>query len=263
MVLIQVIFIRQLFILIMDYRKYTDMKLISETHNCDCMEYMRTVPDKYFALAIADPPYGISAKSVEPWKQSVVDPRGVKLRNRIKQGGGKLKNRAIQNMNSDFDFEPPSNDFFVELFRISKNTIIWGGNYFPLPPTRCMICWDKQQPWENFSQFELAWSSFDKPAMMFRFRNTGYKETNHIHPTQKPAELYGWLLQQFAKPGDTIFDSMMGSQSSRIAAYKMGFDYYGCELNAEYYKAGCERFERECLGIEQKNNVQIIQKELF
>ena len=205
--------------------------MISEVHNIDCLDYMRTLPDKHFSLAIADPPYGISAVSEEPWKQTVTNPRGHKLRNRLMQGAGKLKSRAIQRINSDFDFNPPTDEFFKELFRVSKNQIIWGGNYFYLPPSRCIVCWDKVQPWENFSQFELAWTSFDYPAAMFRHRNTGSTEQSHIHPTQKPVKLYAYLLGKFAKEGDTIFDPMMGSQSSRIAAYKLGFDYYGCELD--------------------------------
>lgn len=99
------------------------------------------------------------------------------------------------------------------------------------------------QPWENFSQVEYAWTSFDSPAQLFRFDNrTGDK----IHPTQKPVELYAYLLRKYASVGDRIFDPMMGSQSSRIAAYKMGFDYVGCELDKEYFDKGCERFNREC-----------------
>lgn len=218
------------------------MERISETHNCDCMEYMRTLPDKYFALAIADPPYGLQEHGAQTG------------------GMGKLKNRVFTNGCINIWDKSPDKVFFTELRRISKNVIVWGGNYFDLPPTRCFVCWDKVQPWENFSQVEYAWTSFSIPSKLFKFDNrTGKK----IHPTQKPTELYGWLLQQFAKPGDIIFDPMMGSQSSRIAAYKMGFDYYGCELDADYYKAGCERFECECLGTQTVNNVQIIQKELF
>lgn len=140
----------------------------------------------------------------------------------------------------------PGQAFFDELRRISRNQIVWGGNYFPLPPSRCILVWDKVQPWENFSQVEIAWTSFKSPAQLFRFDNrTGDK----IHPTQKPTELYAWLLRKYAKQGDRIFDPMMGSQSSRIAAWKMGFDYVGCELDREYFDRGCERFELECKGI--------------
>lgn len=189
------------------------------------MEYMRTLPDKAFQLAIADPPYGLPKDSTH--------------------GRGKLKNRIINTGRIQEWDKAPSQDFFDELFRVCENVIIWGGNYFNLPPCRCFICWDKVQPWENFSQVEYAWTSFDHPAKLFRFDNrTGDK----IHPTQKPVELYGYTLSQFAKVGEVIFDPMMGSQSSRIAACKMGFDYVGCELDEEYFKSGCERFDKECLG---------------
>lgn len=144
-----------------------------------------------------------------------------------------------------------------------------GGNYFPLPPTRCIVCWDKEQPWENFSQVELAWTSFDMPAKMFRKGSRGgsvpdMRTVEKIHPTQKPVELYAYLLRVFAKPGDRIFDPMMGSMSSRIAAYKMGFDYVGCELDKEYFDKGCERFDEECLGVKHlKNGRTLVQLSLF
>lgn len=119
--------------------------------------------------------------------------------------------------------------------------------------------WDKEQPWDNFSQVKIAWTSFDMPAKLFRKGSRGgsvpdMKQNIKIHPTQKPVELYTYLLQVFAKKGDRIFDPMMGSQSSRIAAYKLGFDYVGCELNKEYFDKGCERFDRECHGITISEN---------
>lgn len=202
--------------------------MMSDAFNMDCMEYMRGVPDKAFDLVIADPPYGIR------------DAGGAT------GGGGKLRGRAFNNGVIDRWDKAPGQAFFDELRRISRNQIVWGGNYFPLPPSRCILVWDKVQPWENFSQVEIAWTSFDSPAQLFRFDNrTGDK----IHPTQKPTELYAWLLRKYAKHGDRIFDPMMGSQSSRIAAWKMGFDYVGCELDREYFDRGCERFDRECKGI--------------
>ena len=212
----------------------------SEVHNIDCLELMRTLPDKSFHLAIADPPYGILGK--------------------ISGKGGALKDRILVTSADKlhgWDAEIPKQEFFDELLRVSENVIIWGGNYFPLPPARCIVCWDKVQPWENFSQIELAWTNFDYPAKLFRFDNrTGDK----IHPTQKPTDLYAWCLRTFAKPGDRIFDPMMGSQSSRIAAYKMGFDYVGCELDKEYFAKGCERFDRECHGITVADNGQRYQQ---
>ena len=196
--------------------------MTSDVFNMDCMEYMRTLPDKFFDLAIADPPYGLPARSTH--------------------GRGKLKTRIL---NADdihrWDMAPGA-DFFDELFRVSRNQIIWGGNYFRLPPCRCFVCWDKKQPWENFSQCEYAWTSFDKPAKIFRFDNRRGKK---IHPTQKPVDLYSWLLATFATGGDRIFDPMFGSGSSRIAAYKAGFDYWGCEKDKDYFDRSCVRFRTE------------------
>jgi site-specific DNA-methyltransferase (adenine-specific) len=202
------------------------MKPISEVYNVDCLEYMRSLPDKHFDLCIADPPYGLDKKSTHR--------------------RGKLKNRII-NRDSIHEWDnAPSEEVFSEMMRISKNQIIWGGNYFPLPPTRCFVCWDKVQPWENFSQCEFAWTSFNYPAKMFRFDN---RTTQKIHPTQKPTELYAYLLRTFAKEGDKIFDPYLGSGSSRIAAYKMGFDFVGCEIDERFFRLSDERFKEESLGI--------------
>ena len=219
-----------------------DSKPISEVLNVDCLEYMRSLPDKHFDLCIADPPYGLDKKSTH--------------------GRGKLKNRII-NRDSIHDWDVvPSEEVFSEMMRVSKNQIIWGGNYFPLPPTRCFVCWDKVQPWENFSQCEFAWTSFDYPAKMFRFDN---RTTQKIHPTQKPSELYAFLLQRFAKEGDTIFDPFLGSGSSRISAYKMGFDFVGCEIDERFFNLQQERFDRECNGIiaKESDGTRIIQQSLF
>jgi site-specific DNA-methyltransferase (adenine-specific) len=202
----------------------------NEAYNMDCVEYMRTLPDKAFDLAIADPPYGLIEAGVQT--------RG---------GAGKLKGRILNESEKKFDRwdKAPQQEFFDELFRVSKNVIIWGGNYFNLPPSRCVVAWDKCQPWPNFSQIEMAWTSFDYPAKLYKFDN---RTTDKIHPTQKPVDLYAWCLRTFAHEGDKIFDPMMGSQSSRIAAYMMGFDYVGCEIDKEYFDKGCERFNRECKG---------------
>lgn len=145
----------------------------------------------------------------------------------------------------------PPKEFFDELFRISRNQIIWGGNYFTLPPTRCFVVWRKLTISEVFTMAmaEYAWTSFQDNAKVFECAPQGKKSDTRFHPTQKPVELYSWLLQRYAKEGDKIFDPMMGSQSSRIAAYKLGFDYVGCELDKEYFAKGCERFDRECRGI--------------
>lgn len=201
-----------------------DMMIRSEVHNIDCVEYMRTLPDKYFQLSIADPPYGINAPNMKMGEHGGYESTATRCRKgRLNSGAGKLKNRLLNQSDCSWDREPPKKEFFDQLFRVSLNVIIWGGNYFPLPPSRCIICWDKEQPWENFSQIELAWTSFDMPAKMFR----------------------------------------MGSQSSRIAAYRLGFRYVGCELDTEYFRQGCERFDRECLRIEKVGNTTITQLKLF
>ena len=244
--------------------------MTSEVFNTDCLEYMRTLPDKAFQLAIADPPYGISIDLASMGQGTGVAPETnsrVKLNKSRMHGAGKLKDRAINKFDTSWDYEPPKQEFFDELFRISKNQIIWGGNYFDLPPTRGIICWDKEQTFLNFSQWEMAWSSFDTTAKIFRFSNRGFtcpEKQERIHPTQKPIALYAWLLTHYAKPGDRIFDPMMGSQSSRIAAYKMGFDYVGCELDKEYFDKGCERFAKECKGeIKLKDGSIVKQASLF
>lgn len=219
--------------------------MISEVFNIDCLEYMKQLPDKFFDLAIVDPPYGINAPNLSMGSKKNNVSTAVKLKGRLNSGGGKLKNRLLNNSNFIWDNQIPKKEYFNELFRVSKNQIIWGGNYFPLPPTRGIIAWNKLQPWENFSQFELAWTSFDIPAKLFTLSNTGgANKEKKIHPTQKPIELYKYLISKFSNPGDKIFDSHLGSQSSRIAAYEFGFDFWGCELDKDYFEQGNKRFEQ-------------------
>lgn len=227
---------------------------ISEVTNEDCMVMMARYPDKYFDLAIVDPPYGINATNMQMGShptRSRTDGYGsgpgistaVKLKGRLNTGSGKLKNRLLNTSSIGWDNEKPSKEYFNELFRVSKNQIIWGGNYFDLNPSRCVVCWDKMQPWENFSQWEMAWTSFDKPAALFSYSNTGGANAEtKIHPTQKPIALYQWLLKRFATAGNKILDTHLGSQSSRIAAYKLGFDFSGTELDKDYFDQGNERF---------------------
>lgn len=200
--------------------------MTSEAYNIDCMEYMRSLPDGYFDLAVVDPPYGLPKDS--------------------SNGRGKLKNRVFnQGHITDWDVAP-TEAYFHELRRVSKQQVIWGGNYFPLPPTRCFLVWDKCQPWENFSQAELAWTSFTRPAKLFRFDNRG--GGGKIHPTQKPVELYTWIFRHFAEKGARVLDTHLGSGSSRIAAYRAGLDFYGCEIDKGYFDAQEKRFRAECFG---------------
>lgn len=217
---------------------------ISEVYNMDCMEYMRNIPDKFFELAVVDPPYGLDKKSTH--------------------GRGKLKNRCLNRGNIQRWDIRPSKEYFDELSRVSKNQIIWGGNYFPLSPTRCFVCWDKQQVLENFSQCEFAWTSFNMPAKHITIPNRGgFSDKCKFHPTQKPIELYSYLLKTFAKPGDKILDTHLGSGSSRIAAYKMGFDFYATEIDKEYFEAQERRFKEACLGQIVTEQGTLVQKTLF
>lgn len=189
--------------------------------NGDCMEYMKTMPDNYADLALIDPPYGLG--------DSVVN------------SGGRFK--RYENKNGNWDINIPSDEYFKELFRISQNQIIWGGNYFPLKPTKCFLIWDKKQPeGVSFASCEFAWTSFNKVAKTFYYRPQGQKE--RFHPTQKPVALYKWLLKNYAKPGDLILDTHVGSASSLIACYDMGFNAVGFELDEDYYNASKQRLER-------------------
>ena len=228
------------------------MLQLNQFYNLDCREGMKEFPDQYFELAIVDPPYGINAAKLTIGSNKNRKDGGCpgistaeRLRKgRLNAGAGKLKNRALNTMSCEWDFAPPPEEYFKELFRVSKNQIIWGGNYFKLPPTRGIIVWDKCQPWENFSQVEMAWTSFDCPAKLYRISNTGGANAEKkIHPTQKPVELYTRCLKSFANTGDKILDTHVGSASSLIACYNMGFDYIGFEIDKSYYQEASERLE--------------------
>jgi site-specific DNA-methyltransferase (adenine-specific) len=225
-----------------------------ELLNIDCLLYMATCKDKQFDLAIVDPPYGINAPNMQmgsaPNRKDGSGYPSVSTTTKLKSfhRRGKLKDRALNRMNTQWDLTPPGEEYFKELKRISKDQIIWGGNYFPLPPTRGIICWDKLQPWDNFSQFEIAWTSFNCPAAMFKYSNTGGANAEKkIHPTQKPVALYKWILSKYGKPGYKIFDSHLGSGSSAIAAHDFGCDFVGTEIDLEYYTAAVKRFENHKL----------------
>ena len=207
---------------------------ISGTYNCDCLEYMRTLPDKFFDLAIADPPYGIFH---DGQKLSIC--KNPKHNRKFFESKG-------------WDKTAPEKDFFDELRRVSKEQIVWGANHFISKIAIDSPCWlvrDKGQKGLTMADCELAWTSINKPARIFLQNRVALLKEGTIHPTQKPLSLYYWILSTYGGGQKRIFDPMMGSQSSRIAAYAMGFDYWGCELDKEYYEKGCERFERECHGV--------------
>lgn len=224
----------------------------------DCNIGMKFFNEKFFDLSKVDPPYGINATEMQMGShptRSKNDGYGsgpgistaVKLKGRLNNGSGKLKNRILNTSNIGWDNEKPNKEYFDQLFYVSKNQIIWGGNYFELFPSRCWLIWDKLQPWENFSQFEMAWTSFDKPTAMFRHSNTGgeNKETK-IHPTQKPISLYDHTYKKFIPQGGKVLDTHLGSQSNRIAAYKRGnIEFIAFETDFDYFKDGNNRFMKE------------------
>ena len=191
--------------------------------NEDNMVLMARYPDKYFDLAIVDPPYGI------------------KINMNMGRRAGKRKSHAEKNWDNDI----PEDKYFDELFRVSKNQIIWGGNYFPLPLTKSWIFWDKEVPeGVSFADGELAWTSFDKTLVKTKIKYSGFQGMDaggKLHPTQKPVALYKWLLSKYAKPGDKILDTHLGSMSIAIACHDLGFELTGCELDREYYEKGMQR----------------------
>lgn len=197
----------------------------------DNMALMARFPDKHFELAIVDPEYGIGMD-------------GGKI-------GGNNLGRAKEYTKKEWDKEPPPESYFKELKRVSKNQIIWGANHFisKMPfDSSCWIVWDKDNS-GNFADCELAWTSFETAVRQFTWRWNGMlqqdmKNKEHrIHPTQKPIALYRWLLQNYAKKGDKILDTHLGSMSIAIACDMEGFDLTGCELDPEYYRDGIKRLE--------------------
>lgn len=206
-------------------------------YNIDCMLAMAGMPDKAFDLAIIDPPYGIA-----------------RFGNRIE-----LSNRIYKEAKINKWDIKPSKEYFEQLFRVSKSQIIWGANNFNLPSSEYFIVWDKMQTVDNFASAELAYTNIKKPAKVFRYAI--HKEIAgriKIHPTQKPVKLYEWLLKNYAKQGDKILDTHLGSGSSAIACYNMGFDLEGYELDKDYYEAACKR-----LTDHKRQGVLFTPKEIF
>jgi len=200
------------------------------------MLLMARYPDNYFDLAIVDPPYGLDFTK---YKRVSTATNGEKyVSNNYKKG--------------DWDKTIPSEEYFKELFRVSKNQIIWGGNYFPLPPTQCFIFWYKQNPVANFSDGELSWTSFSKPALCFDYRYYGNlagktSATEKYHPTQKPVELYEYCISKLAKEGDKILDTHLGSGNIALAVdnmnkmEKMNLTLTACEIDKDYYESAIKR----------------------
>lgn len=205
---------------------------MNRIYNMDCMEGMKQIPDKYFELAIVDPPYGIGLK-----------------------GANVIKNKSDGDrvFNTQWDEAIPEKKYFDELQRVSKEQIIWGGNYFLdyLGYCKAPIIWDKLNGDSIYADGEMAWTSKGLPKNLRIFKHqwcgafkASERGATKIHPTQKPIELYKWLLRNYAKQGDKILDTHMGSGSSVIACYDMGFDYMAFEIDKDYYEAACKRIEQ-------------------
>lgn len=205
-----------------------------EYYNEDCMSGMKRYPDKYFSLCICDPPYGIGESG------------------KTNKTRGKLAvAKDYKSFHGD-DLKSPDVEYFQELMRVSKNQIIWGANHYisKIPyDSSCWIVWDKQNGESDFADCELAWTSFKTAVRKFEFRWQGMLQGDmknkeyRIHPTQKPVALYRWLLANYAKPGDLILDTHVGSASSLIACHDLGFSAVGFEIDEEYYRISRERLE--------------------
>jgi len=205
--------------------------------NADCMDVLAELPDKAFDLAIVDPPYSKANGSVS----RIGGCWAAKYGNKIKV----------------WDIAPPEK-YFTELYRVSRNQIIWGANYFPnMRPTRCFVVWEKYIP-ENFSMAmcEYAWTSFDRNAKIFKCSSLGAKKDPRFHPTQKPVPLYAWLLNNFANKGDKILDTHLGSGSSALACHNLGFEMLGIEIDKEYYEKAKTRL------VEHQRQLNLFNKEL-
>ena len=219
---------------------------ISIVENRDCLEAMKEFPDKFFDLAIVDPPYGDGSQTVNVEREREREQYWNRFGGRFdKYKGSENRGKAGEEVRKkiiSWDYAP-NEEYFKELFRVSKNQIIWGGNYFSLPPTRCFLIWEKTNVPQNFTMAmaEYAWCSIQGNAKIFKYSAVG--QEGRFHPTQKPIELYQWILSKYAKQGDKILDTHLGSGSSRIACYNGGFDFWGYEIDKEYFEKQEERFE--------------------
>ena len=202
-----------------------------DLRHVDCMEYLATCEDNAFELAIVDPPYGLGHSEV------------------VMHSRNKLAKAKKYKAFAGGDESAPCEQYFLELERVSKNQILWGANHYRARESSCWIVWDKQNS-GDFADAELAYTSFKTAVRVFRFMWNGMlqgdmkNKEKRIHPTQKPVKLYEWLLMNYAKEGDRILDTHLGSGSIAIACHNLGFDLVGCELDEEYYNAACERLDK-------------------
>ena len=195
-------------------------------YNCDCMELLRQTPDNYYSLALVDPPYGIE---------------------RFKKPSGTTRFKSSKLMQEEgltWD-NKPKDEYFEELFRVSKNQIIWGANNFTLPPSEYFLVWNKKQTVDNFAGAEYAWVSMGlkTPAKVYDYGIHKHNHTDKIHPTQKPIDLYRYILDKYAKPNDKILDTHLGSGSIAIACHDYKYELTACELDKEYYDKAIQRIK--------------------
>lgn len=225
---------------------------VSHVVNMDCMEFMKQFPDKFFDLAVVDPPYGIN-----------MDGGVIGISRKAKNTAYTVK---------EWDKAAPDRSYFDELMRVSKNQIIFGANHFISRialDSSCWIVWNKENGNNPFADCELAWTSFKTAVRMFTYRWQGMLQGNmkdkeiRIHPTQKPRALYAWIFENFTRGGYRILDTHLGSGSSRIAAWHAGLDFWGCELDKEYFDKANERFEKEIHGVEVIGQQTVQQQSLF
>ena len=223
---------------------------LNRAYNMDCMDGMRQFPDKFFDLAVVDPPYGGGGQEFKRSDKSRFGGRFDRYKHeedrggqRIGRTGGTWASKYAKKIIS-WDYAP-GEEYFKELFRVSKEQIIWGGNYFDLPPNRCFLIWRKTNIPENFtmSMVEYAWCSMNDNAKLFECSS---QSSERFHPTQKPVQLYDWIYSHYAKDGDKILDTHLGSGSSRIAAWESDkkLDFIGFEIDGEYYEKQEKRFEK-------------------
>ena len=205
------------------------------------MEAMKRFPDKYFDLAIVDPPYGGGSKDTFDGRFGNKGSQFERYRNiKAERTGGTWASKYGKRISS-WD-NAPNEEYFAELFRVSKNQVIWGGNYFSLPPTRCFLVWKKLTISESFTMAmaEYAWTSFDSNSKVFEHAP---QEHGRFHPTQKPVALYKWILDRYSQPDDIILDTHVGSASSLVACRETGHKYVGFEIDETYYKLAKERLD--------------------
>jgi site-specific DNA-methyltransferase (adenine-specific) len=197
----------------------------------DCLDLMKEIPDKSIDLVLTDPPYGIKENN-----------------ERNLSRGGLAKPRDYGHF--DWDNKPPKKEVFNEIFRVSQNQIIFGGNYFSLPPTSCYIVWDKKNFGTDFADCELAWGSFNSAVRIFRYRWLGFlrEDMTHkeerVHPTQKPVKLMEWCLLKYSQPGDTVLDPFLGSGTTAVACKRTGRNFIGIEKEQKYVEIALKRLEK-------------------